>query len=226
MIPKYTPREFDTAKPTDKLSCECEYCHHLFTKEKRYIKRRLASPNHPLYKHVADFCSEKCRDASNKNKVDLTCDTCGNSISKVPSQIHPHNFCSQSCAATYQNTHKTTGIRRSKLEKYLEEQLALQYPSLEIHYNKTDAINSELDIYIPSLKLAFELNGIFHYEPIFGAERLSKIQNNDQRKFQACLERGIEMCSIDASGFKNFKPDKALKYLHIILAIIKLKCGE
>jgi len=48
------------------------------------------------------------------------------------------------------------------------------YPDLVIHFNKKDAINSELDIYIPSLKLAFELNGIFHYEPIFGKENFLK----------------------------------------------------
>ena len=36
---------------------------------------------------------------------------------------------------------------RSKLEKWLEEQLIKMYPNLEIHFNRKDAINSELDIY-------------------------------------------------------------------------------
>jgi hypothetical protein len=94
------------------------------------------------------------------------------------------------------------------------------YPSLEFHFNRKDTINSELDIYIPSLKLAFELNGIYHYEPIHGVEKLATIQNNDSRKLQACIERGISFCTVDTSGSKNFKPERDQKYLEIICEII------
>lgn len=144
---------------------------------------------------------------------------------KAPKEIEksPNNFCSKSCAATYRNTHKTTGNRRSKLEKYLEYELPILYPTLDFHFNRKDTINSELDIFIPSLKLAFELNGIFHYEPIYGSDKLAQIQNNDTRKFQACIENGIEMCTIDSSGLKYFKPKSAEKYLRIIVNIIDAK---
>jgi hypothetical protein len=132
-------------------------------------------------------------------------------------------FCSSSCAATYNNTHKTQGCRKSKLEYYLEEKLPALYPSLEFHFNRKDAINSELDIYIPSLKLAFELNGIYHYEPIHGAVTLTKIQNNDHRKFQACLERNIELCIIDSSKLAYFKESNAKPYLEIVQKILDQK---
>jgi hypothetical protein len=132
-------------------------------------------------------------------------------------------FCSSSCAATYNNTHKTKGYRKSKLEVYLEKVLTNLYPNIEMHFNRKDAINSELDIYIPSLKLAFELNGIFHYEPIYGPEKLSQIKNNDERKFQACLENGIELCIIDSSKLKSFKDSNAKPYLDIICNIINKK---
>ena len=39
-------------------------------------------------------------------------------------------------------------------------------------------------------------------------------------KFQACLEQGIEFCTIDVSQFSYFKPQKAEKYLKIIIEII------
>jgi len=81
-------------------------------------------------------------------------------------------------------------------------------------------------VVIPTLKLAFELNGIFHYEPIFGSNKLKQIQNNDDRKFQACLEQGIELCLIDTSQQKYFKDVLSLKYLNIIVNIINNKlCG-
>lgn len=132
-------------------------------------------------------------------------------------------FCTHSCAATYNNTHKRKGNRKSKLEFYLEKELPLLYPNLEFHFNRKDTINSELDIYIPSMKLAFELNGLFHYEPIFGESKLEQIQNNDKRKFQACLERNIELCIIDASQLKYFKESNAKPYLDIIVDIINNK---
>jgi hypothetical protein len=133
---------------------------------------------------------------------------------------HPNHFCSKSCAATYNNLHKKHGTRVSKLEKWLSEQLTILYPALEIHYNRKDAIGSELDIYIPSLKLAFELNGIYHYEPIHGQGKLDQIQNNDHRKFAACQEHGIGLCIIDTSSFDYFKPGRAKKFLDIIVKLI------
>lgn len=161
----------------------------------------------------------------NKN-IKTSCKQCNKEISVAPSNLKhkkrksQNTFCSKSCAATYNNTHKTHGTRRSKLEKYLEEELTKLYPKLEIHFNRKDAINSELDIYIPSLSLAFELNGIFHYEPIYGKDKLASIQNNDKRKFAACNDASISLCVIDTSSLNYFKPKKAEKYLNIIIKII------
>lgn len=132
-------------------------------------------------------------------------------------------FCGKSCAAKHNNGNKKFGIRRSKLEMWLESKLKISYPMLEIHYNRKDTINSELDIYIPSLNLAFELNGIFHYEPIFGEEKLNSTKNNDNRKFQACLEKQIELCIIDVSSLTYFKDSKVIKYFDIISKIINTK---
>lgn len=155
----------------------------------------------------------------------VKCANCGVEFKKSANQIlkSKNHFCRKSCAATFNNTHKKTGIRRSKIEQWLEEELIKLYPNLEIHFNRKDAINSELDIYIPSLHLAFELNGIFHYEPIYGEEKLKSIQNNDNRKFQACLQSGIELCIIDVSSISYFKPKFGYRYLDIITGIVNEK---
>ncbi len=152
-----------------------------------------------------------------------TCLNCSSPVDRTPSQVRGNTFCTLSCAAIYRNAHKTKGTRRSKLEVWLESQLCVLYPELDILYNNRNIINSELDFYIPSLKLAFELNGLFHYEPIFGESRLNQIQTNDNRKFQACIERGIELCIIDTSGQKYFKESTSKKYLDIIISLIDYK---
>lgn len=158
------------------------------------------------------------------------CSSCkSNFMSKITSckkNKSGNRFCSRSCSTTYNNKHKIKGNRRSKLEIYLEDKLIELYPNLEIHFNRKDAINSELDIYIPSLNLAFELNGIFHYEPIFGKDKLKSITNNDNRKYQACIENQIELCIIDTSKLNYYKEKNAIPYLEIVSNIINSKLSN
>ena len=207
------------------LVCDC--CQESFScsadrwKKARYEKRKL---------NKKYYCSKKCRftGLNKKEKEKVECKNCNKEFFKFTCQIKKtlNNFCSQSCAATFNNKNKTHGTRRSKLEIYLEKQLILLYPDLEFHFNRKDAINSELDIYIPYLKLAFELNGIFHYEPIYGKEKLASIKNNDGRKFQACLEKEIELCIIDSSALSYFKEASAKKYLDFVTNLVNQRLSR
>jgi len=187
-----------------------------------------------IRKNEHRFCSSECLKDFRNNTVKLECVQCHQHFLRKRCVITANRrknksnrcFCSKSCAATYNNLHKTTGTRRSKLEIWLESQLQTLYPNLEILFNNKEIINSELDIYFPSLKLAFELNGIYHYEPIHGPEKLAGIQNNDHRKFQACLEQNIELCIIDTSHLTIFKPERGQCYLDIIINIVNSKLAQ
>jgi hypothetical protein len=203
------------------LPLECYACGKSFNKRKSDIVRS----SHLNAKNKAMFCSIKCQIKYQHPKIKLSCMQCQAEIYKTLSQSRAsqNHFCSQSCAATYNNTHKSKGTRRSKLEKWIEQELPCLFPQIRFEFNTKSAIGSELDIYLPDLKLAFELNGIFHYEPIYGPEKLSQIKNNDMRKYQACIEHKIELCIIDASAQKYFKTKTARKYLDIIQNIIALK---
>lgn len=207
-------------KSSDLLEVKCDSCQKILKRRQARIKSDFK-----LKKQIKHYCSNKCQGIKQITKVEVTCKQCGNIFLKAAGEFkrHPNSFCNRSCAAKYNNTHKTTGTRRSKFEIYLSEILPSRYSDLEFHFNRIDTINSELDIYIPTLKLAFELNGIFHYEPIFGKEKLEKTQNNDKRKFQACLEHNIELCIIDVSSITYFKPDRVQKFVDIISNIIDSK---
>ena len=171
------------------------------------VKKSLKRINEAKKMGYAPVCSLQCQRDMRVTSVIKPCGYCGTIVKRTKAQQEKSKsgsiFCGHTCAAKYANAHKTIGTRRAKLEVFIENKIKELYPDLEIHFNKKDTINSELDIYIPGLKLAFELNGIFHYEPIYGKDKLDSIQTNDSRKFQACLEHGIELCIIDSSGHKR-----------------------
>lgn len=218
MTPLYTQEEFNNAKSKDKLPCECYYCKNMFFNEKHTIQRGL-NPN-SSYKNY--FCSYKCKQNASNKKQNVNCFNCLKSFEKANAEIkrYPNHFCSRTCSTSYNNKNKTTGNRRSKLEVWLENQLIQLYPNLKFDFNMKSAIGSELDIYIPSLNLAFELNGIFHYEPIFGVNKLNQTQSNDSSKSKACFDKQIDLCIIDTSAQKYVKPATSQKYLNIIINII------
>lgn len=213
----YTNEEYQKAKYRDSLPLKCLRCGKTF----QLTKKRINAAANPNHSSSGKFCSFECFGST---KIVVSCSNCGRPVERIPSadkyKQNKNCFCNHSCNAQYQNAHRKSGYRRSKLEAWLEQQLSSLYPNLEIHFNRKDAIESELDIYIPPLKLAFELNGVFHYEPIYGSEKLQSIQNNDSRKFAACAEKQISLCIIDTSKQKYFKESTSQMYLDIITHII------
>lgn len=220
MIQLFTEEEFNKAKSTDTLPLQCKHCGKTFYVYKKLIKYAMT---HNKYS-TCEFCSRKCYHAHRKKRIKVNCQYCGKEFeiknSVYSSSKSKHFFCSKSCAAYYNNTHKKYGFTRSKLELYLESKLNELYPQIEILYNDRKTINSELDIFIPKYNLAFELNGIVHYEPIYGKDTFEHIQNKDKNKFQLCQEKNISLCVIDTSSLKYFKEQRAEKYLNIITEII------
>jgi hypothetical protein len=190
----------------------CSFCQTPFAKWESEIK---AHKNH--------FCSKKCQMNFQGLRLDVECKQCGKHFTKEENQIKKtkNNFCTRSCAASYNNTHKSYGTRRAKLEIYLEEQIKEHYPDLELICNQKTAIESELDFYFPQLRFAIELNGITHYEPIYGEDKFEKIQNNDKRKIIACYEKDIELAVVDSSSCSYLSPKNKEKYKNIVFELIE-----
>ena len=206
----------------DTMSFICPVCNKSFEKtiyEYTRIKKRVGESYIPK-------CSRKCisDNKTNTQTFECNCKQCDKKITRnngeLKKNINANFFCSKSCAGTYNSQRKTKGTRISKLELFLQEKLIQLYPNLEFHFNRKDTINSELDIYLPELRLAFELNGIFHYEPIYGNDKFEKIVNKDKQKVRICEEKGIELCIIDSSRHSYVTKKSSQIYIDIVISII------
>lgn len=219
--------DFDKAKSRDLIQLECVICKKLIKRSKHNVQSHLKFIEEGRLLS-GSFCSNKCQGKHNTKIQKVNCKQCNVEFLKHPCEIKKttNNFCSYSCSGIYNSTHKNHGIRRARLEAWLESQLNILYPNLEIKYNYILPNRCELDIYIPSLSLAFELNGIFHYEPIFGEEKLEQTKERDKRKFKHCFDCNIGLCVIDTSKQKRFTPKSSQEFLDIIVNIINLKLND
>src|ERR1017187_3351472 len=203
-----TQEKFLNLTDRSNVEMKCDNCSKNFVTKKKNLFNKLSRKESILSTFSRKICcSHKCNGRLRDKHIDTICTNCGKNIIKSFTEFkkNTNHFCSRHCSGKWNNAHKTTGSRRSKLEIYLEKQLPILHPNLVFKFNDRTEILAELDIYIPELKLAFELNGIFHYEPIYGLDKLTSTQRNDKQKIIRCYEKGIELCIIDTSKQKYFK---------------------
>jgi dTDP-4-amino-4,6-dideoxygalactose transaminase len=132
-------------------------------------------------------------------------------------------YCSRSCRSINLKlssyAHKAGGKSRSQIELFVEENLVKDFPNIEFVFNDKETIGSELDAYIPELKMAIEINGIIHYEPIYGEEKLTKVQNRDRQKMINCYNLGIELIVIPLGrkGLSKKQTEEIYNEIHSII---------
>jgi very-short-patch-repair endonuclease len=160
------------------------------------------------------FCTNECYKES-LVKPKRFCKNCNTELTSKWAK----DFCCRSCSASFNNKKRDYGYRRSKLEEHIEQVISKASNKIVLFNDKT-VIGSELDIYVPELKLAIEIQGIFHYQPIFGEDKFDSIKRNDAEKRKKCKELGITLVEIDTREQEQFSISSSKKYVDIILDLI------
>jgi hypothetical protein len=221
----YSQEEFMQASFRDMLDLKCDCCEKTFKRKKLnlYVKSKT-------HNDINHFCSIECQRKYKQKGEYIKCGNCNKEIYIINSELKKSKskklFCSRICSASYNNRHKDYGIRRSKLELFLESQLTLHYPSLKYLPNDITAINYELDFYFPEIKFAIEINGIVHYEPIYGDTKFQRIQFNDKQKLLLCNQNNIELCILSNTFprlTENIKKQVWANVSHILDTILTRK---
>ena len=129
-----------------------------------------------------------------RTKVTIGCYTCGGWFDQTPNSHASGQGCPK-CS---------TG----KSERLFGECLRESFPNDTIldaqHYtwltNPKTGYPLELDFYLPELKIAFEVQGLQHYEPVEyfgGVENFKKVQNRDIIKRTLCESEGVILHEYD-----------------------------
>lgn len=201
-------REFDSLSRHGLAKLRCFNCRGVFFLEKHRVERAMT-------RGTGKYCSQACARHARRTSQEVQCSNCKTLFRKhgVELKRTKNHFCSRSCSASFNNRHKNLGRgRRSKAEDYLSELIRSDYPSLAMRQNDRTLLPSglEVDIVLPGLKLAIELNGPVHYFPLFGQEKLAKVQAADIAKQLEIQSLGYGLIVIDISAYGYFKKVKRM----------------
>jgi hypothetical protein len=242
---EFLKRNYDIAKTKNNF---CSHsCSASFSNKKQLIEKEChcCKSKYFLLPHIykiklknkLSFCSNNCRlewyQKNRKTKItnklrisksrkiySFVCKGCGINFNKLYKDA---KYCSGSCRSKnlklYIHAHTKGKCSRSKIEVFLEENLTKLYKNIKFIFNDRVAIGQELDIHIPEFKLAFEINGIFHHEPIYGEKTLIRTQRRDKEKIELCIKNNIRLYIFDTynKGFSKILGEEILNKIIFII---------
>jgi len=182
-------------------------------------KTRILYENNP---ELLKCRLQKIKEKNTKPRVEFICPVCSKVLMVTENEFKKRKYCSGTCRNKINNK-EIFGVR-SKSEIYLEERLNNEFPNLMMIFNDREVLNGkELDVYIPSLNLAIEWNGIYHYKKIRDDESFEKTANKDKQKINECFELGIKLYIVkDLTSSKKFIKEETEK----IIKFVKQKIQE
>lgn len=120
---------------------------------------------------------------------------------------------------------REASIHGSKLERYLLQNLSKHGFNAAFHQERSlSGTKLQIDMMIPDMGIAMEINGLSHYQPIWGDKSFNRTKNADNTKQAILLNHGFTMINIKhtkAGSNKRFQ--LILKELVDLLTKIKNK---
>jgi very-short-patch-repair endonuclease len=107
----------------------------------------------------------------------------------------------------------------SKLERFLYKGLLNNGYRVEQH--KENILNTKLhiDLFLPTISVAIEVDGPSHFEPVWGEEALKRAQTYDNKKTGILIGKGIKLIRIKQK--KDFSKARASLILENLLGAIQ-----
>ena len=92
---------------------------------------------------------------------------------------------------------RKTSKEGSKLEKFILN--GLLQNGYKVDFHKEQLLSNtklQLDIFLPVLNIAIEIDGPSHFAPVWGDDALAKNQDYDQKKAGLLIGKGIKLIRI------------------------------
>tara|TARA_B100002019_G_C21229640_1_gene579361 strand:- start:68 stop:859 length:792 start_codon:yes stop_codon:yes gene_type:complete len=114
----------------------------------------------------------------------------------------------------------------SKLEHYLLE--ALVKDGYKVDFHKEQILSNtklQIDLLLPKMNIAIEVDGPSHFLPVWGADTLAKNQKYDKKKTGLILGKGLKLLRVkQIHDFSNSR--SSILYSKLLEAIDKLENGN
>lgn len=108
----------------------------------------------------------------------------------------------------------------SKLEKFILNALIKDGYKTEFHREQSlSNTKLQIDIFLPELNIAIEVDGPSHHEPIWGEDSLNRNIKSDQKKTGLILGKGLVLIRIKQT--KDYSPTRAKSLYDELRSIIK-----
>jgi ribosomal protein L33 len=169
-------------------------------------------------------CSNRLSNSGLQRFVTLKCDECGQEFTRVMKDYRKNQlrnaaklYCNKHCAMIALNKSPRSSRPTSSHEVIMSQIIKDNYDNNICIFNNVRDVfpdNLEIDIWIPSVCLAIELNGVCHFYPIYGEDRLKKTQSNDYKKSMLAQKMNINLLTIDTSSLKSKSKQQVLNFLN------------
>jgi hypothetical protein len=118
---------------------------------------------------------------------------------------------------------RETSKKGSKLEKFIHKSLLDHGYKVEFHKEQS-LLNTRLqiDLFLPSINTAIEVDGPSHFEPVWGQDALTRNINYDQKKEGLIIGKGLHLIRVKQT--KDFSVTRSKIIVNKLLELLNTKC--